>query len=317
MIKNRMNMTKTTRRSFLKAAAAGCGLWATGCTRKIAWPVSGSDRGTLRLGFYTDVHARTEWSTPKAMTQATEAINRRHVDIVLAGGDLITDGFQSSAQSVEPRWDAYMKMHQAINAELYPAIGNHDLVAAIPEDGSRPAGDPRSVFLSKMGLDRTYYSFDALGYHFIILDSILVTGDADKYQGMIWPEELDWLERDLAMVSRATPVVIVTHIPLLTSFFGATRGAAFPAEKNRVVVNNHDVLKMLQKYHLLLVLQGHMHVKEMLMWRETTFITGGAVCGKWWRGPWLGTEEGFNILTLTKDRVYWEYIDYGWQALRP
>ena len=68
---------------------------------------------------------------------------------------------------------------------------------------------------------------------------------------------------------------------------------------------------------LILALQGHLHVKEMIRWQGTTFIIGGAICGKWWRGPWYDTNEGFNLITLSGNRVAWEYIDYGWQARRP
>jgi len=64
----------------------------------------------------------------------------------------------------------------------------------------------------------------------------------------------------------------------------------------------------------ILVLQGHLHVSELLHWRGATFITGGAVCANWWRGPYFGTEEGFNAINLRRDRVEREYIDYGWQA---
>jgi 3',5'-cyclic-AMP phosphodiesterase len=65
------------------------------------------------------------------------------------------------------------------------------------------------------------------------------------------------------------------------------------------------------------VLQGHLHVNELLRWKGTTFITGGAICGQWWRGPRLGTPEGFGVLTLHPDRVEWEYLTYGWDARRP
>jgi hypothetical protein len=84
-----------------------------------------------------------------------------------------------------------------------------------------------------------------------------------------------------------------------------------------VVTNNTDVLKVFENHNLELVLQGHLHVKERLWWRNTTFITGGAICARWWRGPWHGTKEGFNVITLQRNRVDWEYIDYGWQARRP
>ena len=293
------------------ALLAGGGSIHSGCS------IRGSDRGTVRLIFYTDVHARTEWDTPRAMARAAKAINAQNPDLVLAGGDLITDGFQSRALEVAPRWAAYMQMHQAIQGDVYPALGNHDLVAARPSNGTPAAENPRLIYLSHMGLDRTYYSFNAVGYHFIILDSIQITGDEYEYQGVIWPEQLEWLKRDLSTVQKETPIVFVTHMPLLSSFFNASRGATFAARPNRVVVNNRDVFEATENHNVILVLQGHLHVKEMIRWQNTTFITGGAICGKWWRGQWYGTQEGFNVITLTANHVGWQYIDYGWEVRRP
>ena len=311
-------MTHTiNRRQFLAGMTAGLGLLAGGCLMKRSWTTVGPEKGTLRLVFYTDIHARTEWETPLALEKAANAINGMNPDFVIAGGDLITDGFQSSAASVEHRWQAYMRMHRAIKGDLYPVIGNHDLVAAIPEDGSPPALDPRAVYLSHMGLDRTYYSFDAAGYHFVILDSVLVTGGKQLYHGMISREQLEWLKQDLSNVHRSTPVVLATHIPLLTAFYNATNGATFSAKANRVVTNNLEVFKLIENHNVILVLQGHLHISELIRWRDVTFIVGGAVCGRYWRGPWYGTQEGFNLLTLTGNRVDWEYIDYGWEARRP
>jgi 3',5'-cyclic AMP phosphodiesterase CpdA len=307
-----------TRRNFLgKLMMGALALLAGGCSQKTIWPARGSDKGSVRLTFFTDVHSRTEWDTPVAMARAAGAINARNNDLVIAGGDLITDGFQSSAAIVAPRWNAYMKMHQAIEADVYPTIGNHDLVGAKPSNGLPAAPNPRAAYLAHMGLDRTYYSFNAVGYHFIILDSIQVTGDKYKYQGIIWPEQLEWLKQDLSGISSETPIILATHIPLLSSFFSATKGGTFAARPNRVVVNNREVLEILQNHNLILVLQGHLHVKEMIRWQNTTFITGGAVSGKWWRGSWYGTEEGFNDITLTGNRVEYAYIDYGWAARRP
>jgi 3',5'-cyclic AMP phosphodiesterase CpdA len=306
-----------SRRKFLGKLVGGLALLAGGCSQKKIWTIKGSDNGSVRLAFYTDVHARTEWDTPKAMAQAVDAINARNCDIVIAGGDLITDGFQSSAVKVAPRWDAYLKMHQAIKSDLYPAMGNHDLVAANPTDGTPAAENPRSVYLNRMGLAKTYYSFDAVGYHFIILDSIQITRDEYQYQGIVSDQQLDWMRQDIATLPKGTPIILITHIPLLTSFFSASQGATHAARPNRVVVNNREVLKTLENQNLILVLQGHLHVNEMIRWQRTTFITGGAVCGKWWRGVWYGTEEGFYEITLSGNQVDCSYIDYGWQAKRP
>jgi 3',5'-cyclic AMP phosphodiesterase CpdA len=306
-----------TRRNFLGRLIAGFAMLAGGASIKTACSMRGSDKGSIHLVFYTDVHARTEWNTPDALALAADAINAQKADIVIAGGDLITDGFQSSAATVAPRWDAYMKMHHDIKTDVYPAIGNHDFVAAIPADGSPASENPRAIYLDRMGLDRTYYSFDAVGYHFIILDSVQITRDEYKYRGIIRPRQLQWLREDLSVVAKKKPIVLVTHIPLLTSFFNASEGATYAASPNRVVVNNRETLKLFDKHNLVLVLQGHLHVAEMIRWQNITFITGGAVCGKWWRGQWYGTEEGFYDITLTENRVESTYIDYGWEAKRP
>ncbi len=317
-MRSRAMIGERSRRRFLKTLGAGGALIVlppalgqTACT------IQGSERGVLRLVFYTDVHARTEWETPNALMMAAGAINAQKADLVLGGGDLITDGFDSTSEEIAPCWDAYMTMHRAIEGEHHAAIGNHDLVGALPKDGSPPAADPRLDYMRRLGLTRTYRSFDALGYHVMLLDSVRVSGDKYKYHGWVSLEQREWIREELSRIPPGTPVVLVLHIPLVTAFYSATKGATFQAKPNRVVVNNTDVLALFAEHNLVLVLQGHMHVSELLRWRRTTFITGGAVCGKWWRGPYFGPEEGFNAITLRRDRVEWEYLNYGWRARRP
>jgi 3',5'-cyclic AMP phosphodiesterase CpdA len=298
-------------------AAGGASIVAGCFPRQGAHVMHGSKRGELRFVFYTDVHARTEWDTPEALQIAATAINHQQPDIVISGGDHITDGFQGSYDSVAHRWDIYMDMYHSIECDIYPILGNHDLVAAIPEDGSPPSDDPRAVYREKMGIKRTYYSFDAAGYHFIVLDSVRITYDDLKYHGMIGSEQMDWLKEDLSRTEVQTPVVLCSHIPLLTSFYMATEGAITPAPKNRVVVNNKEVIRLFSGHNLILVLQSHLHVKELIRWRDTTYLSGGAVCGKWWRGDWHGTNEGFCVVTLRDNRIEWEYVEYGWEERRP
>ncbi|MGI9430712.1 MAG: metallophosphoesterase family protein [Myxococcota bacterium] len=273
---------------------------------------------SLRLVFYTDVHARTEWETPVALDRVRDAINAEQPDLVIATGDLITDGFEAASPAdVSARWDAYLELHEGIEAEVYPAIGNHDLVAANPEDGSPAAADPRAVARERLGLERTFYTFEHSGYRFFLLDSTEVTGGELQYRGYIGEEQLAWLEAELASVARETPIVVALHIPLLTSFYSATEGGTFAAPANRVLVNNREVLALFEEHNLVLVLQGHLQAKELSRWRDTTFITGGAVCGKWWRGAWFGTEPGYNVVTLEGNHVEWDYVEYGWTPRRP
>lgn len=303
-----------TRRQFMRTAAAG-GIWLAGCGGH--WLPSARRRGDLRIVHYSDVHARTEWETPRALERARDAINALAPDLVVATGDLITDGFQSSAETVAPRWDVYMTLHDGIDADVFPAIGNHDLVAALPEDGTPPAADPRAVARERLRLERTFYRFDAAGYRFFALDSIEVTGGELKYRGFIGEEQQDWLRSELSRTPRDMPIVLALHVPLLTTFYAATEGATFAAPPNRVVVNNREVLSLFRDHRLALVLQGHLHAKELVRWRDTTFVTGGAICGRWWRGDWFGTKPGFGLVTLRDGRVDWEYVEYGWTSRRP
>lgn len=290
------------------AAALLAGLWPN--------PPTNAAR-PLKVVFYTDVHARTEWDTPLALAQAAEAITAQQADVVLCGGDMITDGYDSSPAMAAPRWEAYRAMHAAIRPEPVVAIGNHDLVGVAPADGSPPVDDSRADVRARMGLSQTYRSFDQGGFHFILLDSIELTSDELKYRGFIGPEQMAWLRADLAQVAADTPIVLVSHLPLLTGFYQMTGGVEAPVPANRGVVNNREVLAAFENYRLLVVLQGHLHVNELMRWQGTTFITGGAVSGKWWRGPWHGTPAGFGVLLLYPNRVEWEYRAYGWEARRP
>lgn len=290
------------------AAALLAGLWPS--------PPPNAAR-PLKVVLYTDVHARTEWDTPLALAQAANAINAQQADVVLCGGDMITDGYDSSPAMAAPRWEAYRAMHAAIRPEPIVAIGNHDLVGVAPADGSPPVADPRADVRAQLDLSQTYRSFDRGGFHFILLDSIELTSDELKYRGFIGPEQMDWLRADLAQVAADTPIVLVSHLPLLTGFYQMTGGVEAPVPANRGVLNNREVLAAFANHRLLAVLQGHLHVAELLRWQGTTFITGGAVSGKWWRGSWHGTPAGFGVLLLYPDRVEWEYRAYGWEARRP
>ncbi len=308
---------RISRRQFLRYLGSGALTGTTALLAGCSWATGSRRTPGLKLVFYTDVHAREEWETPEALAMAAAAINREQPDVVIGGGDLITDGFQSGAETVAPRWDVYMGMHRAIRGDLHSAIGNHDLVGAVPEDGSVPEADPRAEFRKRLGVSSTYYSFDAGGYHFMLLDSVDIVGGKLKYRGHISTAQQEWIRQDLAAVPANQPIVLAMHIPLVTGFYQMTEGATAAAPANRVVTNNRDVLGLFDAHNLQLVLQGHLHVSELICWGGTTFVTGGAVSGKWWRGSWQGTPEGFAVLTLRGERIDWEYVSYGWKARRP
>ena len=298
------------RRAVLRIAGGAALL--VGCApRRIhtGW-TPGSGREPLRLVFYTDVHAGPGEGRRAALAAAAAAINAERAGLVIGGGDYVSDGFALSAAVMRPYWDAFMTMHDALGGERHAAIGNHDLVGALGPDGAGRPRDGREEFRARFGIRETYYSFDRGGRHFVLLDSIQVTGGALGYRGWVDDAQLGWLERDLARVAPTTPIVVVTHLPLVTALYAATEGATASAPADRVVVNSREVLARFGRHPLQLVLQGHLHVREEIRFGDTTFLTGGAVSGAWWRGAFHGTPPGFNVVTLHDDRVECEYRTY-------
>lgn len=307
-------VVRTHRRQFLKSFTVLGALAASPALARTSWDITGSERGSLRLAFFTDVHARPGGRVPEALAKVAAAINKERVDLVLGGGDLIDGGFNSTRAQAAFEWDAYISMHRSINAEVHSAIGNRDLVAVSPADGSEPESDPRAAFRERLRLSQTTYSLDAMGYHIIIVDSLRITDDEFQYHGHVSAEQLEWLQQDLSRVPMEAPIILVLHMPLATASFGILVGNGVPTRPDRVVVNNREVLKAFESHNLVLVLQGHSHVAELTQLRGITFLTGGAIAGNWWRGAYHGTQEGFSVLTLNHNSVAWDYIDYGWDA---
>jgi len=304
-------MSSASRRQFLQTAGIA-GAWSLlGFPSATSWAARGTPKRRLRIVFFTDVHALPNDEVQAALTRAARAINAERPELVIGGGDLIYDGLELAAADTDPLWDAYMAFHGSINAPIEPILGNHDLVAVRPSDGSEPSPDPRSVFRQKLGLDRTWRVVDTGGYRIFLLDSVVISDDELMYHGGISAPQLEWLASELGRTDADTPVVVVTHIPFLSAIPQATKGAITPLLANHLVVNNREVLELFAGHNLLLVLQGHLHAEEIVRWRGTTFITNGAICGDKWRGPKYGTPEGFGVVTLRPDRVDWEYKTYG------
>lgn len=303
-------MYRYSRRKWLQSSAALIvSSYVAGCSGIIAQPSRG-----MRIVFYTDVHAMMKRGAANAVLLAAQSINELKPDLIIGGGDYIDGGFGGTNASMEPHWELYMSMHSAMNAPIYPAIGNHDLVAVQPKDGSQPNSDPRQMYKQHLGLQKTWYSFDDSGYHFIVLDSMNIIGGDEGYEGRLSGTQTSWLIEDLARTEKSTPIIVTLHMPLLTSLFAVTDGNLKGAPANRVMVDNVEILKLFNEHNLLLVLQGHLHIAEVIRWRNTTFITGGAICGSWWRGPRMGSEEGFYVIDIKDNEVDWQYVDYGWNA---
>jgi 3',5'-cyclic AMP phosphodiesterase CpdA len=165
-------------------------------------------------------------------------------------------------------------------------------------------------------IGKTYYSFDHKGYHFVVLDSIQPTEDR-LWEARIDDKQMDWLADDLHAAGAKTPVIGVVHVPLVTAFgtFGADPTRPAGKYSTLTVANAPQVLKTFDGHNVIAVLQGHTHVNEVVEYKYTKFITGGAVCGNWWHGPRMGFPEGFTVVSLRDGNITTRYEASGFQSV--
>ncbi len=154
--------------------------------------------------------------------------------------------------------------------------------------------------------------------HLVVLDSIGITDDRN-YEGRVDDAQLTWLAADLAALPPGRPIIVISHIPLVTAFACYNpRAADDRTARNKIsVVNAPDILALFAGRNVLGVLQGHTHINETVLWHGVPFITGGAVCGNWWHGTHLGTPEGFTVVEVADNRLTTHYETYGFHSIAP
>jgi Icc protein len=263
--------------------------------------------------FMTDIHLEPGRNAPEGFKMAIDSANNMGADFVLTGGDMIADALEATYSRSDSLYSLYTEMIKDFKMPVYHTIGNHELCGIYRSSGVDTTLSDYNEGMYKRYLGKTYYSFDHKGWHFIVLKSVANAGN--KYRGFIDQEQIEWLKNDLAMIDRTTPIILSTHIPLITTYGQITNGALAQNDEELVVNNSLDVLRILYPYNLKLVLEGHLHLIEYInLQNKIHFLVGGAVSAYWWLGPLRGMEEGFMNIQLHNGDVKWDYIDYGWDA---
>jgi len=263
------------------------------------------------FAFLTDIHVQPELHADEGFLQAVNAVNELEPDFVLTGGDLVMDSMAQPYERACMLYDMYKNISGKFEMPVYNTIGNHENFG-VGERNVVDASHPefgKKMYQKRIG--ELYYSFDHKGWHFMVLDSIGLPPDS-SYVGLVGEDQMEWISQDLQSVSKETPIVISTHIPLVTAY-PMFSGNPVGDEINSLVVNGaHEVLELFKEHNLKLVLQGHLHIIEDVSIGGIRFITAGAVCADWWEGARDGMEEGFVLVSIKGDTFEWEYVDFGW-----
>ena len=263
--------------------------------------------------FITDTHLQPELNADYGCHMAFAAARSIKADFAIQGGDHVFDALGVNAARANMLRDMYRRTADDLSLPVHHTIGNHDCFGVYTTSGVRPT-DPmygKKYFEDAWGA--LHYAFDHKGVHVVVLDSIGITVDRE-YEGRIDDAQLAWLARDLSALAPGTPVIVVTHIPLVTSV-DQYAPPLHLKHHSISVANAFDVLPLFDTVNVLAVLQGHTHVLEQVDWHGVPYITGGAVCGNWWHGTRLGTPEGFLVVDVAAGKVQTRYETFGFHSV--
>ncbi|SMC94335.1 metallophosphoesterase [Pedobacter africanus] len=171
-----------------------------------------------------------------------------------------------------------------------------------PDKEDEMYGKPYVV--KRLKIPAPYYSFRKKNWHFIILDG---NGPGLKLDG----EQMNWLERELDSLKPNTPVLLMSHYPILTvtnTWEGGQHGDH--KELKKLFYKHRDKVKI--------CLSGHQHLLDEAVYNGVRYHCNGSMSGFWWgKGdeksarPYFYQESspGYALLKLYEDgRVENEYI---------
>jgi alkaline phosphatase len=205
----------------------------------------------LRLGLVTDLHyadkpprgTRHYRESLDKLAEAGAEFQKHGCDFVVELGDLID---AADSVDVERRHlQTINKPLAAIAKERHYVLGNHCVETLTKQE-----------FLGAIEQEKSYYSFDRGGLHFVVLDACF-RSDGQPYgrKNSTWTDanipaaELEWLEADLLQANR--PTIILAHQRLDVS-------------NNHGVKNCPAVRRILQSAgNVLAVFQGHGHRNDI------------------------------------------------------
>lgn len=299
------------RRDFL------CLTGAAGFTLALNSPVRAESAGKFTFLFITDTHLQPELNAAAGCHQCFQKARTIKADFAIQGGDHVFDSLGVGLKRAASLFDLYGETEQVLGMKLHHTIGNHDCFGVYPASGISPS-DPlygKKMFEARFG--KLHYSFDHKGVHFMVLDSIGITDDR-AYEGRISVPQIDWIIADLRTVPAATPIIVITHIPLVTAFNSYVPPPVQPFKHaSLTVANAYQVLRLFEGHNVIGVLQGHTHINEQVAWRGVPYITSGAVCGNWWHGVRMGTPEGFTVVEVQNGKLSTRYETYGFESVAP
>lgn len=263
------------------------------CTTESSGQKKTDKPGAFSFAFITDIHMEYREATLKSFDNTVRQMNSQKPDFILTGGDNVKDARQQRETYADSLYDLYLIQVKRFNKPVYSGLGNHEVSGvayARADSTSKMYG--KKMYQSKIG--KTYSSFTYKGWKFFMLDNIKDVGR--RYVGYISNDQMDWIRKELAATDPATPVVVVGHIPFISSMKQFEMGSLVPTPDNDGVANSVEFFRLFEKHNLKLVLQGHFHFFEVLYANNCHYIVSP------------DPRTGFFMFRVKGDELKWEFI---------
>lgn len=273
---------------------------------------------SLRIAHLTDIHVQPEKKAALGMERALEHAQRFKPDLILFGGDLIMDALAVDYDRMRAQWEIFTRVARAnVGTAAEYIIGNHDVWGwNQPTVYKSELGYGKRYAMDVLELEVPYRSFDRGGWHIILLDS--THPKTVGYTAKLDEKQFAWLADDLARTPKSRPVMVCSHIPILSP-------AAFLDGDNETSGNwrvpgawmhiDARRIKDLFKKHpnVKLCVSGHLHMVDSCRYLGISYHCNGAVSGGWWNGDYQEFKPGYALIDLYSDGWFFNrFIPYGW-----
>jgi Icc protein len=253
-------------------------------------------RRLFRAAHLTDIHVGPGNRSAEGMAAALRQAQAEEPDLLLFTGDCIGDALGTPKEAVLKQWETWDRVIAAeVKTPARYVIGNHDIFGWNLRGETGIAADPaygKTLALQHLGLKERFYSFDHGGWHFVALDSMEFSRAGNQgYIARLDDAQFEWLRDDLAATPVATPVCVLSHIPILSpaAFLDGDNaatgtwvvpGAWMHIDARRI----KDLFK--QHPNVKVCLSGHLHMQDDATYLGVRYLCNGAVCGGWWKGAY-------------------------------
>lgn len=321
----------TSRRSFLQRLGGAAAMFGLGgcASQSVGLGESASstqpaDRGDdFTFVHLTDAHVTARRKGDLGYRACVAHVNalRDRPSFALMGGDGPFDGLYTDRAIFERDTELYRSITAELPCPAHHCIGNHD-VLGWSSRRKVPVDDPelgKTFLMKRLGMEKSYYSFDHGNWHFAVLDCIYPVQASDgtpSYVPQIGEEQLHWLARDLGRAGDR-PKVVMTHIA--ASFLTAAANGDKEAKAinpSMTLRDSVDLQRLLERHKVAALLQGHSHTAECFEYRGVKYLTSPAVSAGWWGGTWTGSPPSYTQFRCRGDQLTWTYRPFGWQIQR-